>query len=874
MTIKFYMTIGILFLIIHLTAAANQASTLTVTNKNNSGVGSLRQAIADAAPSDTIVFAAGLNGAILLTASELFINKNLNIVGPGANVLRLEMDLGDQRRVVHVAAGTVSISGLSITGGNFQPASNATKGGSGLLVEAGATVTLNNMMIRKNELFYENSGPPINGIVQNHGTLTVNNSSVTANLAYNSVGGIVNHGILTMTNTTIARNTVFVDSSGVGGIHNAGGPTTMLNCTISGNFGTAGNTGGVFAEAGTINIKNTIIADNFIDTGTASSSDVSGAFSSQGNNLIGNTTGGSGFIASDLQDVNPLLGVVANGGGTTYTVALLSGSPAINAGNDTGAPATDQRGVARPQGTATDIGAYESGVKPAAFGKIVFVSDRDGNREIYTMNPDGSNQTRLTFNTAFEADPRWSPDGSKIVFVSDRDGGATQRIYVMNADGTNPTLLTPNSFGVGDFTPSWSPDGSRIVFGHTVITSPPTPHIYSILTMNSDGTNVTGVLGSAVPNNAFDNPIFSEDGSKIIFSHLPNSSPTSDIFSVNLDGSNQTALTSDNRDDFGAALSPDGNVIAFRHDTNGSGAWRIYEIGLPSGVNPGQDLYPLINPQISQLAFDPVWSPDGTKLIYYTTSFSFGGDLWVRDADGSSPVLILDQTIPGIGNSVEADWFGKQTPIGTNVIGVSGTVSVTFSNVSTAGTTTAVPIDPATAGTLPGGYTLGPGYPAYDISTTAAYGAPLLVCFHVPSVNDATVFSKLKVLHLEGGVLVDKTVAFDFASRRICGSVTSLSPFVIANGLAPTAANVSVSGRVLTAYGRGIRNARVTFTDSTGATRTVLTSSFGHYRFDDIEVGQTYVVSVRSKRYQFADQAHVVAVNDEITDLDFTALPQ
>jgi Tol biopolymer transport system component/uncharacterized protein YkvS len=868
----FVIIIGTLFLILNVSVIENQAATLTVSNLNNSGVGSLRQAIVDATAGDIVTFTAGLNGAISLINTELVIDKDLTISGPGANVLRLEMDLGDQQRVLHVTAGNVSISGLALSGGNFQGTSTSQKGGSGLLVELGATVTLNNSMIRKNELFYKNSGSLTNGIVQNHGTLTINNSTVVANLAYNAVGGIVNYGTLTMTNSTVAGNTVFVDSNGVGGVHNVSGAATLLNCTISGNFGTAGNTGGILQEAGTVNLKNTLIGGNFVNTGTISSNDINGVFTSQGNNLVENRTGGSGFIASDLPESNPQIGAVANNGGTTYTVALLPGSPAINAGNDSGAPATDQRGVARPQSGAVDIGAYESGVKPAAFGKIVFVSDRDGNREIYTMNPDGTNQTRLTFNSAFEGGPRWSPDGTKIVFVSDRDGGGTQRIYVMNADGSNPILLTPSSFGVGDFDPSWSPDGSKIVFAGTAITSPPTPHIFGIGMMNADGSNHTGVLGSAVPNAAFDNPIFSQDGSKIIFSHLPNSSPTSDIFSVDLDGSNQTGLTSDNRNNFGAALSPDGNVIAYRRDTNGTGAWRIYLIELPSGVNRGDDLRPFINPQISQAAFDPAWSPDGTKLIYHTSSSFLGGDLWVREADGTSPILLLDQTISG--KSIEADWFGKQTPTGTNVASVSGTVSATFASVTGSGTTTAIPIDPATAGTLPSGYTLGSGFPAYEITTTATFTAPVTVCLQVPNVTNIAAFSALALFHNEGGVLVNRTVSSDFATKTICAQVNSLSPFVVAKNLATTAANVSVGGRVTTANGMGIRNVRVTLTDANGATRTAITNGFGFYRFDEVEVGQTYFVSVRSKRYQFSNPTQVISVSDEITDLTFTALPE
>ena len=96
----------------------------------------------------------------------------------------------------------------------------------------------------------------------------------------------------------------------------------------------------------------------------------------------------------------------------------------------------------------------------AAGEKIAFASNRDGNFDIYVMNADGTNPIRLTNNGGFDEDPSFSPDGSKIAFVSDRDSGNAE-IYVMNADGSNITRLT-NS-GV-DFEPSFSPDGSKIAF--------------------------------------------------------------------------------------------------------------------------------------------------------------------------------------------------------------------------------------------------------------------------------------------------------------------------------------------------------------------------------------------------------------------------
>src|SRR4029078_7424189 len=80
---------------------------------------------------------------------------------------------------------------------------------------------------------------------------------------------------------------------------------------------------------------------------------------------------------------------------------------------------------------------------PGGNGKIAFVSGRDGNSEIYTMNPDGSAQTNISNNAAFDPDPAWSADGSQIAFSSSRDGN--REIYKMNADGSGQTRLTNNA---------------------------------------------------------------------------------------------------------------------------------------------------------------------------------------------------------------------------------------------------------------------------------------------------------------------------------------------------------------------------------------------------------------------------------------------
>ena len=92
--------------------------------------------------------------------------------------------------------------------------------------------------------------------------------------------------------------------------------------------------------------------------------------------------------------------------------------------------------------------------------------------------------------------------------------------------------------------------------------------------------------------------------------------------------------------------------------------------------------------------------------------------------------------------------------------------------------------------------------------------------------------------------------------------------------LAPTAAQVAITGRVTTANGNGLRNARLTLTAPDGARRTAITSTFGYYAFDGVEVGHTYVLEIASKRYTFLNPTRVFSVQDTVTDMDFTAEPQ
>jgi hypothetical protein len=131
----------------------------------------------------------------------------------------------------------------------------------------------------------------------------------------------------------------------------------------------------------------------------------------------------------------------------------------------------------------------------------------------------------------------------------------------------------------------------------------------------------------------------------------------------------------------------------------------------------------------------------------------------------------------------------------------------------------------------------------------------------------------MKLFHGENGNLVDVTtrrVTNPDGTRQVCGSVNSLSPFVIGY-VVPTAARVSVSGRVTTAAGRGVYLARISLIDSGGLARTVQSNSFGYFRFEDVAAGESYQISIVHKLYSFEAPVQVVNVGDAIDDVRFIA---
>ena len=243
---------------------------------------------------------------------------------------------------------------------------------------------------------------------------------------------------------------------------------------------------------------------------------------------------------------------------------------------------------------------------------------------IYIINVDGTGQTNLTPNITYAETPRWSPDGMRILFIV---GGDTKsEIYVMNSDGSNQTQLTVVN-ALYDAGASWSPDGSKIAFLRGG-----KPESRDIYVMNADGSNQINLTNT--PIYVESDPVWSPDGLRILFDRRPfpyNAAADSEpeIYVMYADGSNLTNLTNTPgiRDE-SAAWSPNGRTIGFARTLN---FW-IYLMNA-DGSNQTQ----LTNTPGGA----PVWSPDGTRIAWPNMS----GEIRTIDADGSGETLNTTEAI-------------------------------------------------------------------------------------------------------------------------------------------------------------------------------------------------------------------------------------
>jgi hypothetical protein len=366
-------------------SATAGAADFTVTNLANTGSGSLRQALADAQNGnrptvDRVLFQSGLSGVIAISSQGLSVTEPIDIVGPGANVLTVSG--GNGQRVFDTQQGTigdpVTISGLTLTAGY-----GSGSVGGGAIYSKDTYLTVESSTISNSTAGTAGADYVGGGIHQVGDQLLIRNSTISGNHGGNGGGVDAFEADVGIQNSTISGNTATGTGSGSGYGYGgglwldegaAGGSLVIYGGTISGNHSYDG--GGITANASTNGLANTVVANN---TATAAIPDLDLRNAGPdpfklAHSLIESSAGAStvditGFAGTNIFDVDPRLGPLANNGGPTRTQKPALTSPLLDKGIIAGAGFTDQRGLSRPfdipsvantaTGDASDIGSVE-----------------------------------------------------------------------------------------------------------------------------------------------------------------------------------------------------------------------------------------------------------------------------------------------------------------------------------------------------------------------------------------------------------------------------------------------------------------------------------------------------------------------------------
>ena len=271
---------------------------------------------------------------------------------------------------------------------------------------------------------------------------------------------------------------------------------------------------------------------------------------------------------------------------------------------------------------------------------LAFVSERDGNSEIYVMNVDGTGLLRLTYDTGFDVDPAWSPDGKRIAFASDRGGMSDFDIYVMDADGSNLVRRTKSG---SSYAPAWSPDGKKIAFSS--LRDGQFGIQFGIYVMNVDG-DWASPTHAGYDRGWNTHPAWSPDGTRIAFvSDWRAFDFVYDVYVMNADGSEITTMFE------GPFLFVDGPIFYFQPAWSPDGG-KIAVVACPRAWD---DCYP--NSSIAIANADgsglktlvqpggfarPTWSPDGSTIAFASqVCRTCEPELRYMTADGSKSGLIF-----------------------------------------------------------------------------------------------------------------------------------------------------------------------------------------------------------------------------------------
>lgn len=800
-------------------AVSANAANWTVTKSTNGNDGlcdadcSLREAVAAADSGDMVIFDSDLVGqTFTLGGSEIVINNQITIDGniDGVNVAFISGS-GTSRIFYLNTNSALTLKNAILVQGNGKPTENDPADSEGGAIYAfNSNLTLERVAIRGNTAKYSGA------ISFWHGTHHIKNCSFTTNSAEtNTAFRLIVDTTVYMSNTTVSNNQYFIgenDTAQRGAILLQGGNLFVRNSTITKNSGRFG--GGIsFAPNGNgiLDIGNTIVAENTADVDGQDIYWSNGlTITSHGGNLIGNldTVPANTFNQpNDIFGVNPLLGPTnANLEGHPIQYhPLQAGSPARNGGLN--ANAVDP----------FDNSPLTTDARGAGFPRITDTTVDKGAFE----DQSGNTSLIVTKNS----------DTSDL--VCDTDCSLREAVHQASLNfGTETITFAPNVFGnltVGG--------GSEILIQNQNV------NIIGYPTLNAEVLRITGTNTNRIfhLNNAtvtlsgmaltlgnagagFGGAILAENNSNLTLDKMIIRDNFATAYgAVYLSGGTHRIVNStinDNSANTGLAIAVSG-VLNMANTTvsgnidadGGTGIGAIYVTGTANIRN-------------STIAFNRTSGGTGGG-IFSSGTLNIGNSIVANNIALISPDIALSSgVITSIGGNLVQNTNGfpagtfDQTNDVTGVDPMLGALADNSGNVTT--------------------HMLMPNSPAINTGINANALDPFDLS---PLVNDARGSGFSRIVSV-----VDKG-AFE--------------------SLVPTAAGVSVGGRVITADGTGVSKARVLLTDQHGSTRFVLTSNFGYFTFTSVEAGAVYVVTVTSKRYSFAGQ--VVNVSDNVTDLNFIA---
>jgi TolB protein len=291
--------------------------------------------------------------------------------------------------------------------------------------------------------------------------------------------------------------------------------------------------------------------------------------------------------------------------------------------------------VATPvaEGPAPASKAAQSGVSSTKGERtILFVSNRDGNDEIYAMNGDGTNTVRLTYNTVPDGRAAWSGNGQHLAFVSGAAGA--RDIYIMNANGQALRNVSNTPSADEDWV-EWSPKGNRLLFSSNRDGN------YEIYVMDMDGANLERLTFRPATNDGW--ATSAPDGSRIAFqSNLGPTGGMTDVFVMNWDGSGVTRLTTSPALDQMPAWSPDGTRMAFMSTRDGNA--EIYSMQADGSGQTRLTATPAVDGR-------PSWSRQGYGIVF-TSARDFDlpstfpkFEIYRMNGDGSNQHRLTSNTV-------------------------------------------------------------------------------------------------------------------------------------------------------------------------------------------------------------------------------------